>query len=95
MKKLVIFDLDGTLIDTIIDAGRCFNKVLEQFGFKTYPLEQYNCLVGGNLEVIFSKLLEEQYRTEEIIAKLKINTEKYIHLTQNQTRSLLTEFWTF
>ena len=38
MKKLVIFDLDGTLIDTLMDAGRCFNKVLEQFGFKTYPL---------------------------------------------------------
>ena len=71
MKKLVIFDLDGTLIDTLMDAGRCFNKVLEQFGFKTYPLEQYNCLVGGNLEVIFSKLLEEQDRTEEIISKLK------------------------
>lgn len=71
MKKLVIFDLDGTLIDTIIDAGRCFNKVLERFGFKTYPLEQYGCLVGGNLEVIFSNLLEEQYRTEEIISKLK------------------------
>ena len=92
MKKLVIFDLDGTLIDTLMDAGRCFNKVLEQFGFKTYPLEQYNCLVGGNLEVIFSKLLEEQDRTEEIISKLK---NKYSHLTQNQTRSLLTEFWTF
>lgn len=71
MKKLVIFDLDGTLIDTLMDAGRCFNKVLEQFGFKTCSLEQYGCVVGGNLEVIFSKLLEEQYRTEEIISKLK------------------------
>lgn len=71
MKKLVIFDLDGTLIDTIIDAGRCFNKVLEHFGLKTHPLEQYNCLVGGNLEVIFASLLEEKFRTSEMITKLK------------------------
>ena len=71
MKKLVIFDLDGTLIDTIIDASRCFNKTLEYFGLKTHPLEQYICLVGGNLEVIFSSLLEEKFRTSEMIAKLK------------------------
>lgn len=71
MKKLVIFDLDGTLIDTIIDAGRCFNKVLEYFGLKTYPIEKYKCLVGGNLEVIFANLLEEKYRTPEVISKLK------------------------
>lgn len=71
MKKLVIFDLDGTLIDTLIDAVRCFNKVLEHFGFKTYSIEEYGYLFGGNLEVIFSKILEEKYRTKEIISKLK------------------------
>lgn len=79
MKKLVIFDLDGTLIDTIIDAGRCFNKVLEYFGFKTFPIEQYSCLVGGDLEVIFSNLLEKKYRTGEIISKLK-NKYREIYL---------------
>ena len=71
MKKLVIFDLDGTLIDTIIDASRCFNKTLEYFGLKTHPLEQYICLVGGNLEVIFSRKKKKKFRTSEMIAKLK------------------------
>ncbi len=74
MKKLVIFDLDGTLIDTIVDAGRCFNKVLEYFGLKTYPLEEYKHMVGGNLEVIFSNLVQEKDRTDEMLLKLK---EKY------------------
>lgn len=71
MKKLAIFDFDGTLVDTIIDAGRCFNKALEYFGFKSFPLDQYGSVVGGNLEVIFSKLLEPNDRTDENISKLK------------------------
>lgn len=70
-KKLVIFDFDGTLVDTIIDAGRCFNKALECFGFRTYPVEQYGQIVGGNLDVIFSKLLDKQHQTEENLSKLK------------------------
>lgn len=70
-KKLVIFDFDGTLVDTIIDAGRCFNKALESFGFRTYPVEDYGNIVGGNLDVIFSKLLDQQYQTAENIANLK------------------------
>lgn len=73
-KKLVIFDFDGTMVDTIIDAAVCFNKTLDFFGFKTYPIEQYANLFGGNLEVIFSRLLDEKDRIPENISKLK---EKY------------------
>ncbi len=73
-KKIAFFDFDGTLVDTITDAGRCFNKALEFFGFDPYPLDQYGKVVGGNLEIIFSKLLNPKDRTEENISKLK---EKY------------------
>lgn len=71
MKKLVIFDLDGTLIDTVVDAGRCFKKTLEYFGFSTQRLKRFDCMVGGDLELIFSSLLEEKNRTAENISKLK------------------------
>lgn len=71
MKKLVIFDLDGTLIDTIKDAGRCFKKTLEYFGFSTQLIKRFDCMVGGDLELIFSSLLEEKNRTAENISKLK------------------------
>ena len=71
MKNLVIFDFDGTLVDTITDAGICFNKALDFYGFKTYDLEDYGKVVGGNLETIFSKLLDKKDQTKENIKKLK------------------------
>lgn len=72
MKKLVIFDFDGTLIDTITDVGICFNKTLEYYGFPTYPVDSYGEMVGGNLETIFSKLLPAKKINDSIIEKLKI-----------------------
>ncbi len=42
MKKLVIFDLDGTLLNTISDLGNACNHALEQMGFSPHPLSAYN-----------------------------------------------------
>ena len=41
MKQLVIFDLDGTLINSIKDLGAATNFALEKNGFPTHPLEAY------------------------------------------------------
>lgn len=71
MKKLLIFDCDGTLVDTIKDVAICFNGALEYYGFPTYPIEDYGRIVGGNLETIVSRLLPEDARTAENIDKVK------------------------
>lgn len=42
----VIFDLDGTLADTLVDLGEATNAVLEARGFKRHPLERYRQFVG-------------------------------------------------
>lgn len=76
MKKLYIFDLDGTLVDTITDVSICFNKALNHFGFRTHDLEDYPKYIGGNLETNISRLLNEEDRTEENINKLKLFFEK-------------------
>ena len=71
MKKLLIFDCDGTLVDTIKDVAICFNGALEHFGFPTYPIADYGRIVGGNLETIVSRLLPEDARTTENIDRVK------------------------
>ena len=48
----VIFDLDGTLLDTLQDLADSMNAVLEEFGLPTHPADSYRLFVGegvGNL----------------------------------------------
>lgn len=83
MKKLFIFDFDGTLVDTTKDVGICFNKALAFYGFETYPIDYYSKVVGGNLDTIFSNLLRKDDRTPENIEKLK---NKYRELYLNDKK---------
>ena len=71
MKKLCIFDFDGTLVNTITDVAICFNQALKKFGFKEYPLNDYKDFVGGNLETVVSRLLNKENRNEKNIENVK------------------------
>ena len=46
MKKLVIFDLDGTLLNTLEDIKECLNIALEKFGYKTLTTPEVLKRVG-------------------------------------------------
>lgn len=46
MKKAVIFDLDGTLLNTIYDITDCLNEILKKYGLKTYDYKQTLKMVG-------------------------------------------------
>jgi phosphoglycolate phosphatase-like HAD superfamily hydrolase len=39
--RAVLFDLDGTLLDTLEDIGRSANETLEELGFPSHPIESY------------------------------------------------------
>ena len=46
MKKLIIFDLDGTLLNTIADLAHSTNYALNKLGYPTHDVEKYNfCLL--------------------------------------------------
>ena len=47
--KLVIFDLDGTLLNTISDLGNACNHALGELGMPRHPLDAYNRMVGNGL----------------------------------------------
>ena len=46
MKKAVIFDLDGTLNNTLASIKKSADEVMERFGFGPYTEEQYKRFVG-------------------------------------------------
>lgn len=77
MRRVLIFDFDGTLVDTITDVGICFNEALKECGFPQHPLERFGDFVGGNLETVVSKMLPQEQVTEENVTIVK---ERYRQL---------------
>ncbi|WP_064581267.1 HAD family hydrolase [Streptobacillus moniliformis] len=80
-KKLVIFDLDGTLLNSIYAIANATNKALEHFGLKTYEPMEYNYFVGNGLRKLVQIIIEkEKYdkSVDEIMeVLLKIYDKEY------------------
>lgn len=55
MKKLVIFDLDGTLLNTIYDLGEACNYALRKMGFAQHPIPAYNYMVGNGVKKLMER----------------------------------------
>ena len=55
MKTLAIFDLDGTLLNTINDLGAACNSALEQMGFQTHPISSYQYMVGSGVRKLLQR----------------------------------------
>lgn len=71
MKKLVIFDLDGTLLNTISDLANSTNYALSQLSFPTHEIAQYNFMVGNGINKLFERALPEGYKTEEYVLRVR------------------------
>lgn len=55
--KAVIFDLDGTLLDTIEDIADSFNATLLEQGLATYSIEEYKYFVGKGIDTLIDRIL--------------------------------------
>ena len=67
----IIFDLDGTLLNTIDDLGYACNYALEHTGYPTHPIEDYPRMVGNGINNLIRRALPEEVRTEETILKVR------------------------
>lgn len=54
-KKLVIFDLDGTLLNTIADLGAACNHALAELGFAIHPIQSYRFKVGNGVRKLMER----------------------------------------
>lgn len=71
MKKLVIFDLDGTLLNTIADLAAATNQALQHLGFPTHKEDEYRFFVGNGISKLFERALPEGERTKENILRIR------------------------
>jgi phosphoglycolate phosphatase len=85
--QAVIFDLDGTLLDTIEDLADSMNRVLADFGFPAHTLDAYKTFVGEGAEVMIRRALpEDQLRPgllEQCLESLRV---EYGRRWENKTR---------
>ena len=68
---ILIFDLDGTLLNTIDDLGYACNYALAQTGFPTHPIEAYPAMVGNGISNLIRRALPEAERNDETVARLR------------------------
>ena len=68
---IIIFDLDGTLLNTIDDLGYACNYALEKTGYPTYPIEAYPAKVGNGINNLIRRALPEADRTEENVLRVR------------------------
>ncbi len=56
----LIFDLDGTLVDTLEDLAETGNTILREFGFPTHPVDAYRYFVGNGALALIENILPAQ-----------------------------------
>jgi phosphoglycolate phosphatase len=71
----VIFDLDGTLLDTLEDIAQAFNRVLARRGLSLHPVPAYRAFVGEGAHVLARRALPRALRDEPTVAAV---SQEYI-----------------
>lgn len=64
-KKAVLFDLDGTLLNSLPDISRCMNTVLEKHGLSVYPMLDYRYMTGNGALKLTQRALGEAHQELE------------------------------
>ena len=86
-QKLAIFDLDGTLLNTIGDLAEACNYMLGLRGLGSHTREEYAKMVGNGILNLVKRALPEEKRTDEYVAAARAdfldyytaNIDRYTH----------------
>lgn len=85
--QAVIFDFDGTLLDTLQDLAESVNGVLNRSGFPEHSLEAYRHFVGDGVEELARRVLPDSHRDEATVNTiLAAIREDYRQRWPNHTR---------
>lgn len=80
--KLVVFDLDGTLINSLEDLADSANWMLLQHGYPTHPVDAYRYFVGDGMRKLIERILPLEERNDVRIEQCKAEFVAYytIHM---------------
>jgi phosphoglycolate phosphatase len=67
--KAILFDLDGTLLDTLDDLADSTNLALREQGFAEHPVEAYKYFIGNGVENLVRRALPEEHRDAATYAR--------------------------
>ncbi len=71
--KAIIFDLDGTLLHTLVDLGETVNEILEAREYPTHQIDKYKYFIGDGAKKLIERALPESSRSsEEILECLEL-----------------------
>jgi len=83
----LLFDLDGTLLDTLRDIADSANSALAYHGFSQHELEAYRYFVGDGVEALATRALPENGRDEMTVGKIMARMgEEYSRRWMDNTR---------
>ncbi len=85
-EKAIIFDMDGTLLDSLTDIAICANRVLEEFELPTHPLDDYKYFVGGGALVLIQNCVPKELEENRLQKVLKRFIEVYDKKLQKNTK---------
>lgn len=69
LYQAVLFDLDGTLLDTIDDLADSMNASLSAMALPPYPVDRYRVMVGDGMKMLAHRVLPEDRQDEASIAR--------------------------
>lgn len=83
MYKLIIFDMDGTLLDTITDIHQCLMETMAKFNFPSFDIETTKGYVGNGIKVLITRAVggESNYAPELETFFRKIYNDKILDNT--------------
>lgn len=80
MIKAVLFDLDGTIANTLQDLADASNFALASFGFPTYETDRYKYFVGRGIPNLIKAIVPPEHGDEKTLAAVKAKFFEYYDL---------------
>lgn len=80
MIKAVLFDLDGTLVDSLTDLAYGVNRAIAKKGFATHPVEAFKYFVGDGIPKMIERALPENHRDSATVNEIKKDFLEYYSL---------------